>query len=179
MNARRMFRREVEQLLHHWQSDGPPPRWRLREQLKDLKANRQTLGIPSLWAVPPAIVTATLDDGWGHGIETVALCARALGMTLHTLGLLVPPSEIAAACRRLRPDFLALTVLQVESKEALQLITDQVSPATQVFVGGALVQSCPQAFNRPNLLAASNLTVFVEQLLRHQAQADGFQSAVG
>lgn len=174
-----MFRREVEQLVQHWQSHGPTPRWQLREQLKDLKANRQSLGIPSLWSVPPTMVTATLDDGWGHGIETVTLCARALGMTVHALGLLVPASEIVAACRRLRPGFLALTVLQVESEEALQLIADEVPPITQVFVGGAFVHSCPQAFHRINLLAASNLEAFIKQLLRHQAQADGIPSDLG
>lgn len=168
-----LFTNAVRELARSWRENGVPPRRQLREQLRDLQESRRQLGIASLRETSAAIVTATIDDGWGHGIETVALCARALGLAVHELGLEVRPGEIAAACHALQPRYLALTVLHMESEAKLRQVVRNMPARTDVIVGGAFVQNVPDALERLGIIPARRLLDFLELLLEPRIPAVG------
>jgi hypothetical protein len=90
-----------------------------------------------LWSVPPVLLTATLDDGWGHGLEVIEALASAIGVRVARLGLLKTPEAILAACRRAPPDLLGLTVLQFDSDTAVAAIRGGLPPETTLVAGGA------------------------------------------
>lgn len=160
-----LFRDEVQALLRAWREDGVPPRWQLREQLRKLQQRRVALQIASIRRNPPTIATATIDDGWGHGIETVALCAAALGLPVHALGLQVRPAAIGAACVRLAPHYLALTVLRTESESRLREVVRQVPAPTRVIVGGAFAQTAPHLCRQLGVIPARSLADLLALLL--------------
>lgn len=90
-----------------------------------------------LWRAPPALLTATLDDGWGHGLEVIEALAAAVGVRVRRLGLLQTPQAVLAACRREGPDLLGLTVLQFDSEEAVAAIARGLPRGTTLVAGGA------------------------------------------
>jgi len=110
------LRRAVERLLDTWRRRGLPGRDALVEVAGLLDASR---GAGSLWPRAPAMLTATIDDGIGQGIDIIGRFAGAVGVQVVFDGLLLPPKRIVESARRLRPDLVGLTVLQLDSEPEL------------------------------------------------------------
>jgi len=133
------FRDRVRDQLQSWQQSGIPSRQRLVDQASRILALRDAMAIPGLWHNPPLMLAATLDDGFGHGLEIIRLWAEAVGMQVHFAGLLLNPSQILEACRRLQPDLLGVTVLQFDTAESVQRIAESLPPGTRLIAGGCQV----------------------------------------
>ena len=138
------LRARLEALLADCREHGEPPRATLRASLSDILVFRERHGLSGLWgASPPLLLTATLDDGFGHGIETAALCARACGMETRSAGLLAAPEAIAAAARETGAALCAVTVLRTDSEEALARLASLLPPACPLVAGGPAIRHDP------------------------------------
>ena len=82
------------------------------------------------------MITATLDDGLGHGLEVIRMFSEAAGLEIIDLGLLVTPEKIITACKKNKPDLLGLTVLQFDSEENILMISRNLPERTKIIAGG-------------------------------------------
>ena len=98
---------------------------------------KQANDVPGLWETPPVMVTATLDDAMGHGLDLIHQYAEAAGLRLIKLGLLQPPDKIIQACREENARILGLTVLQQFSDEDAVRIGCSIPEETLFIAGGA------------------------------------------
>ena len=110
--------------------------------------------------------TATLDDGWGHGLGLIRLCAEAAGWEVRHLGLLMSPEQILAACREHPPDFLGLTMLHSDSESALSTIAGNLPGKTRLLAGGPPFKFDPELAERAGVHHVSaNVADFLEYIL--------------
>jgi methylmalonyl-CoA mutase cobalamin-binding subunit len=86
------------------------------------------------------MLTATIDDGWGHGLEIIEKLAAATGIQVQRLGLLQSADRIITACREQSPDFFGLTVLQFDSDDTVAAIVRDLPASTLLIAGGAAYQ---------------------------------------
>jgi methylmalonyl-CoA mutase cobalamin-binding subunit len=154
------FRSEVEDLLAAWRREGLPPRWALLRQLQGLDAHREAIfrtasSLPAM----PTVHLATLDDGWGHGLDVIESAARAVGASVRRLGLLMSPEEILASCTTDPPHILGLTVLHNDSEPALTQICRELPSQTTVVAGGTAFSLDPDLGRRAG----------VHKVMRHAA----------
>ena len=89
----------------------------LEQAAGDLCEWKKKTGASGLWKNPPMMITATLDDGLGQGLEIIRLFSETAGIKIIDLGLLVTPEKIITACKKNNPDLLGLTVLQFDSEK--------------------------------------------------------------
>ncbi len=136
------MRKKIERLLAQWEGR-TPTRQAYLETAGQLTACRQQTGHKALWPRPIRMLTATVDDGWGHGLEIIQALAEAVGVRVAPLGLLQAPEAIVAACQRKRPDLLGLTILQFDSDDAVRHIVAHLPAATTLVAGGAAYQYDP------------------------------------
>lgn len=163
---RRELRAVLERTLADWREYGLPPRWTLHNQVKELIARREGAGILSIWDAPVRMFTATLDDGWGHGLELVEDCARAAGASVRRIGLLQPAEAVLTECRQDPPDLLGLTVLQFDSEDDLRRIADGIPSSTHLLAGGPVFSIDPEFRSRTGVPhVAGNLADFLDFLL--------------
>ncbi len=135
-------------------------------ELRELLEWRQNNQIAGLWQPPPLMLTVTTDDGWGHGLEVIELCARLAGVRIERIGLLQKPQAIVDCCRRLRPLLLGLTVLQFDSEADLKHIAENLPASTQIIAGGAPFQIDPEFAERAGVRhVARNAADFLHFLL--------------
>ncbi len=113
------IRQKLVELTADWRDTGLPPARELLNIGQALLAEKKKSRLVGLWSRPPSMVTATMDDGWGAGLESVRLYAEIAGVEVIHLGLLLEPEAILAGCLRRRPDLLGLTVLHFETEEIL------------------------------------------------------------
>lgn len=166
MTSQTLLRRKLEQLLEEWQNQGMPGRHTLHEQARALAAWKRANEIRSLWGEARRMATATLDDGWGHGLQTIETYAALAGLEVHSLGLEQPPERIIAACGLLRPDILGLTVLQFDSEENLALICRSLPAETCTVVGGPIFRADPELAERAGVdHVARHVGDFLQYLL--------------
>lgn len=164
LSTREDLRRHVEDLLEEWRQEGIPTRWGLQNIFREITEKRSSpIG---LWESPPLMLTATLDDGWGNGLQIIETCARAMGLDPRFLGLLKSPEEIVSACIEQQPDLLGLTVLQFDSEPALSHICRHIPAKTRLIAGGAPFQIDPELAGRAGVhFVARNVADFLEFLL--------------
>ena len=93
------MRDDVRALLQKWQLKGKPTREDYLAGARTLESQRWESPNRGLWPQPPLMISATLDDGWGHGLDVIEALAAAVGVVVHRLGLLQRPAAILAACR--------------------------------------------------------------------------------
>ncbi|RJQ73635.1 MAG: hypothetical protein C4519_17510, partial [Desulfobacteraceae bacterium] len=130
------LRQELEYLSLHWIAHGLPSREQVLAAARALiRLKRKNRG-QDLWPTPPRIITATLDDAVGQGIDVINLFAQAMGIDVTSLGLLQRPETIVSACRAVRPEYLGLTVLQADSEDALAFVGRHLPPCTRLLAGG-------------------------------------------
>ncbi|MFZ1985071.1 MAG: cobalamin B12-binding domain-containing protein [Desulfatitalea sp.] len=165
------LRRQLETLCREWIDQGLPSREqivRCAQTLIRWKEQHSGLG---LWPEAPLLMTATLDDGIGQGIEIIHLFAEALGMRVMPLGLLQPADAIVAACRQHCPAFLGLTVLQLDSEEELASVGQRLPPGTCLIAGGPAFRYDPEMATRCGVHhVAANVAYFIDFLLQRAAK---------
>ena len=132
-----MMRNAVIRMTREWIRQRKPSREDYLKGAQALATKRLESKRGGLWPASPLMLTATLDDGWGHGLDVIEALATAVGVRVCRLGLLQTPADIINACRREQPDLLGLTVLQFDSDEVLKRITANLPPRTTLIAGGA------------------------------------------
>jgi hypothetical protein len=162
-------RKEVIELLQVLEHKGRASREDYLAGAAALEARRRNGGGRGLWSRPPRMMTATLDDGWGHGLQVIEALARAVGVAVYPLGLLQKPAVILTACREQRPDLLGLTVLQLDSDEDLIAITGALPAATTLVAGGAAFRCDPDLAARTGTHVVARDGVAFLQFLLHYA----------
>ena len=124
-------------------------------------------GGSGLWDNPPLMITATLDDGLGQGIEVIRMFSETAGLEIIDLGLLVAPEKIIAACKKNNPDLLGLTVLQFDSEEDISMISKNLPSKTKIIAGGPVFTADPEFAQRTGVhFTAKNAAYFIRFLLR-------------
>ena len=163
----RTFRAVVGRLSEEWLCDGLPSREGLDEASRKLDQLRKRSSIPGIWQRPPTLATATLDDGLGQGLAVIEAFAAAIGMRVNRLGLLQTAEGIIADCRRVKPDFLGLTVLQFDTGEDLLFISERLPEHTRIVAGGPVYASDPDFATRTGThYAAKNVADFLRFMLK-------------
>lgn len=161
-----LLREKLQSLLQNWRRSGLPPRLQLMNELRELLEWREKSRIAGLWASAPLMLTATIDDGWGHGLEVIEQCARLAGLRTERIGLLQGPAVIVDCCRRRRPLWLGLTVLQFDSEADVRRIAESLPATVEIIAGGAPFQIDPEFAERAGVRhVAGNVADFLQFLL--------------
>jgi methylmalonyl-CoA mutase cobalamin-binding subunit len=161
------FRTRVRRLIDGWRREGLPSRDVLVNQAAELKKAHTDAGLRRRG---PAMLTATVDDGIGQGIDLIGRFADALGFRVVFAGLMQPPARIAAEARRIDARLAGLTVLQLDS-EPLLAETSRLLPAkTGLVVGGPAFRLDPDLADRVGaLFSADDLAAFLDFLLHDES----------
>ena len=123
-----------------------------------------------MWDIPPLMMTATLDDGLGHGLEVIRMFSEAAGLEIIDLGLLVTPEKIITACKKNKPDLLGLTVLQFDSEENILMISRNLPSKTKIIAGGPVFTADREFARRTGIhFAAKNVAYFIRFLLQFES----------
>jgi methylmalonyl-CoA mutase cobalamin-binding subunit len=157
----------IEAILTTWKDTGIPARASLHEIADGIIEWRNAVGIPGLWEAPPLMVGATLDDGWGHGIQLILKFAEAMGVNTNFIGLLQPWEKIVAACRECQPDFLGLTVLQLDTEDDLMELRHHLPENIKIIAGGPVFTIDPELAERVGIdFVAKDAGAFMRLLLK-------------
>ena len=156
--ARDTFRSELRKLAECWDIKCPP-RWTMLKTLEELAEKRIKLSIKTVLDRESLILTATIDDGWGLGLELIHKACDVLGLPYRFLGLLLTPEEIIDACGEVQPNFLGLTILHDSSKNTLHRIVSEVPEDTIVFIGGS--NFFEEAFFPRRVIFVPNVAYFI------------------
>ena len=160
------FRNAIHQLAGDWISSGLPSHQEVDQAADRLLSLREKLDIQGLWALPPVMVTATLDDGLGQGLAVIEKYATTIGIRLVSLGLMQTPEAIIAACHRTQPDFLGMTVLQFDTEDDLIAIAAHLPPKTRIVAGGPVFSGDPEFAERTGThYAARHVAYFLRFIL--------------
>jgi methylmalonyl-CoA mutase cobalamin-binding subunit len=172
------FRQKLLDCLHRWESLSPTRESYLNAAL-ELTAWRSERNHSGLWALAPLMVTATIDDGWGHGLEVIEKLATATGMQIHSLGLLQSPESIVNNCLKLNPGLLGLTVLQLDSDDWVADIVRGLPSSTIMVAGGPVFQYDEDFARRTGThVVVKNGAAFLQFLMNWNVEfADGFCEA--
>lgn len=130
------LRNALESLSRRWLTQGLPSRSEVLRAADEINEWKRQNGETGIWTATPLLLTATLDDGIGQGIEIIEVFSKTIGLKVKPLGLLQPPEQIVAACLKEEPAFLGLTVLQIDSEDDLAFIGERISPLTRIIAGG-------------------------------------------
>jgi methanogenic corrinoid protein MtbC1 len=118
------------------------------------------------------MITATIDDGLGHGLEVIRMFSEAAGLEIIDLGVLVTPEKIIAECKKNQPDLLGLTVLQFDSEENILKISKNLPSKTKIIAGGPVFKADQRFARRTGIhFAAKNVAYFIRFLLRFESGA--------
>jgi len=166
MNAVLQFRAKIQSLIAQWQAEGQPSRDVLQAEARELQRWRQAAGIQGLWTHPPLMVTATVDDAMGLGLEVIRWFAEAVGLRVVSAGLLQTPEAIAAVCAAQHADLLGMSVLQFDSEDDLAAISRRLPETTFFTAGGPVFKSDPDLARRAGIgLVAKDAGAFLSFLL--------------
>ncbi len=168
MNPDNPLRERILRQLEDWKRTGRPSRQLLLAAAEDLIAWRRDRKTAGLWPEPdsPLMATATLDDGFGHGLIVIHRFAEAAGVRVVHLGKLLSAEAVVAGCRAHRPDLLGLTVLQLDTEADLAAIRRQIDPATRIVAGGPVFTADPELAERVGIdFAARDAAAFWRYLL--------------
>ena len=160
------LRERLTDLLHEWNASGKPTRTGFQSSAKEMIHWKKKNHVSGLWEIPPLLTTATIDDGWGHGLELIHLWAKVVGLKVQFLGLLLTPEEIIRKCLQIHPDFLGMTVLQFDTEDDLILITRNLPPKTRLIAGGPIFGPDPELAKRTGIhFVAGNAADFLSFML--------------
>ena len=163
------LRQKLTDLLSRWRTEGFPARHGYAEAAKEIIRWKEENGVGGLWKDPPLLVTATIDDGWGHGLQLIETWAAAAGMKIHSLGLMKSSEEILEACRRLNPDFLGMTVLQFDSEEIVAEIAQTLPERTRLIAGGPVFRYDPELAKRAGVhMVAKHAAEFLSYIMAYE-----------
>jgi len=163
------LRDRLQQLVFDLQAKGRPARTELAAAVAAVRQWKMEQALTGLWTDPPLMVTATLDDAMGHGLDLIHQYAEAAGIQVNHLGLLQAPDAIVSACRDLKPMLLGLTVLQFDTEEDLEYIARSIPKATQIVAGGPVFKGDPDLARRAGIhRVAADAADFLSFLLSLQ-----------
>ncbi len=166
------LRDRLQQLSREWIDLGLPTRegvTRAAAELEEWKYSKQVQG---LWSAAPRMVTATLDDGLGHGLALIERFARIMGITVDKIGLLQKPQAIVTRCLTVGPDFLGVTVLQLDSDDDLARVSQGLPTGTCLITGGAAFRFDPDMAIRCRVdYVAHNVAYFIDFILKWSPSA--------
>jgi methylmalonyl-CoA mutase cobalamin-binding subunit len=161
------LRTRIQGLLGTWDESGLPPRTTLDETIEALSAWKAENSVPGLWSPAPRMLGATLDDGWGHGIQLILKIAAVMGVDTRFLGLLKTWEEIIASCEHFNPDFLGLTVLQFDTDESLIELRGHLPQRIPIIAGGPVFKYDPEFQERTGIdYVAGDAAEFMKLLLK-------------
>jgi methanogenic corrinoid protein MtbC1 len=141
----------------------------LEQAAGDLCEWKKKTGASGLWKNPPMMITATLDDGLGQGLEIIRLFSETAGIKIIDLGLLVTPEKIITVCKNNNPDLLGVTVLQFDSEEDILMISRSLPPKTKIIAGGPVFTADPEFARRTGIhFTAKNVAYFIRFLLQFE-----------
>jgi len=165
-NKATRLRKKIAELLEGWEEAGLPSRTGYQAAAEALLEWKRSEGIVGIWQNPPMMITSTLDDGLGQGLQLIHLFSEITGMQVRSLGLLCPPEMIVKECLKHCPEFLGLTVLQFDSEEDLSRICRKIPAPTKVIAGGPVFSGDPDIAKRTGIhFVAKNAAVFLRFLL--------------
>ncbi len=148
-----------------------PSRSGLEKAAGELREWKVKTGGSGFWDTLPLMITATLDDGLGQGLEIIRMFSEIAGLEIIDLGLLVAPEKIIAACKKNNPDLLGLTVLQFDSEEDILMISRNLPPKTKIIAGGPVFKTDPEFSRRTGIhFTARNVAWFIRFLLQFKAK---------
>ncbi|MDX9785933.1 MAG: cobalamin B12-binding domain-containing protein [Desulfobacterales bacterium] len=157
---------KINLLLSSWQQTGVPARTTLHETADALLTWRKEQRISGLWDNAPRMLGATMDDGWGHGIQLILKYAEVLGVETRFSGLLQSQKQILAACKAFHPNYLGLTVLQFDTEDELTALRKCLPKRIQIIAGGPVFQIDPEFQERVGIdFVARNVSGFIRLLL--------------
>jgi len=160
------LRRLLEDLSREWIHSGLPSREQVIQAAQTIIRNKQHHSLPGLWPVRPRIITATLDDGIGQGIEIIELFSDALGLEVISLGLMQKPDAILSACHLHAPRYVGLTVLQLDTEDDLMHIGRHLPPSIRLVAGGPAFRYDPDLAARCGVHATPvNVAHFIAFML--------------
>jgi methylmalonyl-CoA mutase cobalamin-binding subunit len=163
------LRKTVERLLQGWTADGMPSRDGLAGQAAALQKQR---GDKSLWKPAPTMLTATIDDGIGQGIDLIGRFAGAVGVRVVFAGPMLSPARIVEEARRVDADLAGLTVLQLDSEPLLEEIARELPSKTVLVAGGPAFRLDPDLAERTGVaFVAANVADFLRFLLDYTPQS--------
>jgi len=163
------LRKRISEMVKTLRKTRRPSRNALLSAAQSVLDWKQEHGAGGLWDPPPLMMTATVDDGWGHGLEVVRLYGEVAGLFIVPLGLLRTPAEIIQACKDLRPDILGLTVLQFDTEDSLAEIRRGIPRETRIVAGGPIFNADPDLAPRAGIdFVAVDAAAFIEYLLDFQ-----------
>ncbi|MEZ4525425.1 MAG: cobalamin-dependent protein [Desulfobacterales bacterium] len=166
MSDSERLRTKIHEALEILRQTAHPSRTCFMDAGHNLLKWKEDNGISGLWDKPPFMLTATLDDGWGHGLEVIRLWAEAAGVRVHHAGLLCTPEFIVEECLRVEPDILGMTVLQFDTEEALSMIRGKIPAKTRIVAGGPLFRADPEFARRCGIdVTAKDAAEFMACLL--------------
>lgn len=158
VSAREKFRLRLQNLSNTWKKNGLPSNQQLVSIARQLEGDKKKHGIQAIWSSCPLMVTTTIDDGLGQGLEIIHRYATVMGFEIHPLGLMQTPEKIVAECRARKPHFLGLTMLQLDSDDALAYIGHHLPRKTRLIAGGPvfkfdteMAQRCGVHFVAPDV----------------------------
>ncbi len=115
------------------------------------------------------MLTATLDDGLGHGLEVIRMFSETAGLETIELGLLLTPEKIITSCKNHQPDLLGLTVLQFDSEEDILMISRNLPSKTKIIAGGPVLTADRGFAARAGIhFTAKNAAYFIQYLLQFE-----------
>ena len=144
----RQLKERLQQISRRWIEDGLPVRDEIMASATALEEWKRRRQVQGLWPVPPLMITSTLDDGLGQGLALIERFAAIMGITVDKMGLLQKPQDIVSRCRSQKPDFLGLTVLQLDSDDDLAWIGNNLPAETCLIAGGAAFRLDPDLAHR-------------------------------
>ncbi len=165
-NREMRLRKKIAELLISWKETGMPSRAGYEAAAADLLEWKHSESIPGIWQHPPLMITSTLDDGLGQGLQLIHLFSEIAGLKIRSLGLLCPPDMIIDECITHGPEFLGLTVLQFDSEEDLLKICREIPAHTKIIAGGPVFSGDPDLAERAGVhFVAKNAAAFLGFLL--------------
>lgn len=150
-----------------WIALGLPSRKKLETIADEWLFWKKKHKINGLWDDEPLMLTATIDDGLGQGLQIIHHYAKVLGIRVLSIGLLQQPENILNACRKYQPEFLGMTILQLDSDDALFQIGHGLESKTCLIVGGPVFKFDRELAERCKVdFVANNVAYFIDYFLK-------------
>ena len=165
------LKKRLGRISQKWISEALPSRQTVESTAEVLTQWKRDHQISGIWRNCPLIVTATIDDGIGQGIQIIESYAKVIGLRVVHLGLLQSPDTIIDQCQQLQPDILGLTILQLDSDDALCKVGHNLPSKTCLITGGPVFKFDSDMAARCNVdYVAPNVAYFIDYLLKWPAK---------
>lgn len=167
MRNPQQLRDKLSALSRTWGREGLPSRQQVENICINMSDWKKCHDVPGLWQPAPCLLTATLDDAMGLGLDIIEAYAALAGMEVIRLGLLQKKEDIVAACRARQPEFVGLTVLQFDTEDDLAHVGKNLPENTQVIAGGPVFAYDPDFAKRCGItFVAGHVGHFIDYLLK-------------